>query len=165
MFKVELQPTNSVVSNLSNYLDDTWSLIDPWHDILSLFIVSQVLATISGKIRKNYVRILVGDTVKVELSPYDLTRGRITFRNRWYYSVVLSLYYLLSILYCPLRTTFQLSFLLKLKNDHLRYKSIDMAFWIELKPPDARKGLTWGKSSLVWSSLTKIQNQTPVSLP
>jgi len=41
-----------------------------------------VLATISGKIRKNYVRILVGDTVKVELSPYDLTRGRITFRNR-----------------------------------------------------------------------------------
>jgi len=53
MFRVELQPTNSVV-----------------------------LATISGKIRKNFVKILVGDTVKVELSPYDLTRGRITFRNR-----------------------------------------------------------------------------------
>eukprot|EP00518_Triparma_eleuthera_P005288 CAMPEP_0182455754 /NCGR_PEP_ID=MMETSP1319-20130603/1826_1 /TAXON_ID=172717 /ORGANISM="Bolidomonas pacifica, Strain RCC208" /LENGTH=105 /DNA_ID=CAMNT_0024653885 /DNA_START=117 /DNA_END=434 /DNA_ORIENTATION=- len=41
-----------------------------------------VLATISGKIRKNFVRILVGDQVTVELSPYDLTRGRITFRKR-----------------------------------------------------------------------------------
>lgn len=41
-----------------------------------------VLATISGKIRKNFVKILVGDAVTVELSPYDLTRGRITFRKR-----------------------------------------------------------------------------------
>ena len=41
-----------------------------------------VLATISGKIRKNFVKILVGDRVLVELSPYDLTRGRITFRHR-----------------------------------------------------------------------------------
>lgn len=41
-----------------------------------------ILATISGKIRKNFVRILVGDNVTVELSPYDLTRGRITFRTR-----------------------------------------------------------------------------------
>ena len=41
-----------------------------------------VLATISGKIRKFYVKILVGDTVTIELSPYDLTRGRITFRKR-----------------------------------------------------------------------------------
>ena len=40
----------------------------------------QVLATISGKMRKQYIRILPGDRVKVELSPYDLTRGRITFR-------------------------------------------------------------------------------------
>jgi len=40
----------------------------------------QVLATISGKIRKNYIRILPGDKVQVELSPYDLTRGRITYR-------------------------------------------------------------------------------------
>ena len=39
-----------------------------------------VLATISGKMRKNYIRILPGDKVKVELSPYDLTRGRITYR-------------------------------------------------------------------------------------
>jgi translation initiation factor IF-1 len=42
----------------------------------------QVLATISGKMRKHYIRILPGDKVKVELSPYDLTRGRITFRLR-----------------------------------------------------------------------------------
>lgn len=41
-----------------------------------------VLATISGRIRKNFVKILVGDKVTIELSPYDLTRGRITFRYR-----------------------------------------------------------------------------------
>nr|WP_227986153.1 translation initiation factor IF-1 [Streptococcus dysgalactiae] len=40
----------------------------------------QILATVSGKIRKNYIRILVGDRVTVEMSPYDLTRGRITYR-------------------------------------------------------------------------------------
>ena len=41
-----------------------------------------VLATISGKMRKNYIRILPGDKVKVELSAYDLSRGRITYRHR-----------------------------------------------------------------------------------
>jgi len=41
-----------------------------------------VLGHISGKMRKHYIRILPGDKVKVELSPYDLTRGRITFRLR-----------------------------------------------------------------------------------
>ena len=41
-----------------------------------------VLCSINGKIRKNMVRILVGDTVSVELSPYDLTKGRISFRKR-----------------------------------------------------------------------------------
>jgi translation initiation factor IF-1 len=40
----------------------------------------QVLAHVSGKMRKNYIRILTGDRVLVELSPYDLTRGRITYR-------------------------------------------------------------------------------------
>ena len=40
----------------------------------------QILATVSGKIRKNYIRILAGDRVTVEMSPYDLTRGRITSR-------------------------------------------------------------------------------------
>lgn len=41
-----------------------------------------VLCTISGKIRMNYIRILPGDKVVVELSPYDLTRGRITYRYK-----------------------------------------------------------------------------------
>ena len=41
-----------------------------------------VLATISGKMRKNYIRILPGDRVKIELSPYDLNRGRIVYRYR-----------------------------------------------------------------------------------
>ena len=40
----------------------------------------KVLAHISGKMRMHYIRILPGDKVKMELSPYDLTRGRITFR-------------------------------------------------------------------------------------
>jgi translation initiation factor IF-1 len=39
-----------------------------------------VLAHLSGKMRMNFIRILPGDKVKLELSPYDLTRGRITFR-------------------------------------------------------------------------------------
>ena len=42
----------------------------------------EVLAHISGKIRLNFIRILPGDRVKVELSPYDLTRGRITWRDK-----------------------------------------------------------------------------------
>lgn len=40
----------------------------------------QILCTISGKIRKNYIRILTGDNVKVEVSPYDINRGRIVTR-------------------------------------------------------------------------------------
>ncbi|NLM96755.1 MAG: translation initiation factor IF-1 [Halanaerobiaceae bacterium] len=42
----------------------------------------KVLAHISGKMRMNFIRILPGDTVTVELSPYDLTRGRITYRHK-----------------------------------------------------------------------------------
>ncbi len=41
----------------------------------------EVLAHISGKIRMNYIRILPGDTVTIEMSPYDLTRGRIIYRE------------------------------------------------------------------------------------
>lgn len=41
-----------------------------------------VTAHISGKIRKNYIRILTGDKVTVELTPYDLTKGRIIFRHK-----------------------------------------------------------------------------------
>jgi translation initiation factor IF-1 len=42
----------------------------------------KVLAHISGKMRMNFIRILPGDKVTVELSPYDLTRGRITYRYK-----------------------------------------------------------------------------------
>lgn len=42
----------------------------------------KILAHVSGKIRMNYIRILPGDKVTVELSPYDLTRGRITYRYK-----------------------------------------------------------------------------------
>ena len=41
-----------------------------------------ITAHISGKMRKHYIRILTGDKVKVEMTPYDLTKGRITFRER-----------------------------------------------------------------------------------
>ncbi|MCS7010081.1 MAG: translation initiation factor IF-1 [Anaerolineales bacterium] len=42
----------------------------------------EVLAYLSGRMRKYYIRILLGDRVKVEMSPYDLTRGRITYRQK-----------------------------------------------------------------------------------
>lgn len=42
----------------------------------------EILAHISGKIRMHYIRILPGDKVKVEMSPYDLTKGRITWRDK-----------------------------------------------------------------------------------
>ena len=41
-----------------------------------------ILAHLSGKMRKHYIRIVPGDTVKVELSPYDLSKGRIIYRER-----------------------------------------------------------------------------------
>ena len=43
----------------------------------------EILAHVSGKIRMNYIRILPGDKVTIELSPYDLTRGRITYRYKY----------------------------------------------------------------------------------
>ncbi|MFO1365894.1 MAG: translation initiation factor IF-1 [Moraxella osloensis] len=42
----------------------------------------EIIAHISGKMRKNYIRILTGDKVKVEMTPYDLSKGRITYRCR-----------------------------------------------------------------------------------
>ena len=44
----------------------------------------EVLAYLSGKMRKYYIRILLGDRVRVEISPYDLTRGRIVYRHKKY---------------------------------------------------------------------------------
>ena len=42
----------------------------------------QIIATIAGRLRQNNIRILAGDTVEVEMSPYDLNRGRIVYRNK-----------------------------------------------------------------------------------
>jgi translation initiation factor IF-1 len=42
----------------------------------------QIVAHISGKLRMNYIRIIPGDKVKIEMSPYDLTKGRITWRDK-----------------------------------------------------------------------------------
>ena len=42
----------------------------------------KITATIGGKLRQNNIRILLGDSVEVEMSPYDMTRGRIVFRNK-----------------------------------------------------------------------------------
>ena len=42
----------------------------------------KILAHVSGKLRMNYIRIIEGDTVKLEMSPYDLTKGRITWRSK-----------------------------------------------------------------------------------
>ena len=50
--------------------------------IVDLEIGHRIKAHVSGKIRMHYIRILPGDKVKVELSPYDLTRGRITYRMK-----------------------------------------------------------------------------------
>ena len=42
-----------------------------------------MLAHISGKLRMNFIRIIPGDKVKIEMSPYDLSKGRITWRGKW----------------------------------------------------------------------------------
>ena len=47
-----------------------------------------VMAHISGKMRKNYIRILTGDKVTVQITPYDLTKGRITFRARQFSNIL-----------------------------------------------------------------------------
>ena len=44
----------------------------------------QILAHISGKLRMNFIRIIPGDKVMIEMSPYDLTKGRITWRDKWW---------------------------------------------------------------------------------
>lgn len=60
-----------VISELGNSL---------FRVVLSNETKQELLCTISGKIRKNYIRIMTGDKVKLEISPYDLTKGRIVTR-------------------------------------------------------------------------------------
>ena len=49
---------------------------------IHLDIGGEVIAHVAGRMRKNFIRIIPGDRVKVEISPYDLTRGRIVYRGR-----------------------------------------------------------------------------------
>ena len=60
----------------------TRSLPDPTGRACLATHVQVILAHVSGKIRKNFIKILVGDHVTCEISPYDLSKGRITFRRR-----------------------------------------------------------------------------------
>ena len=54
-------------------LDDKYAYLSNGHEIITY---------LSGKLRKNYIKVLEGDKVKVEMSPYDLTKGRITWREK-----------------------------------------------------------------------------------
>ena len=60
----------------------------------------QILATISGKLRMNFIRILPGDKVTIEMSPYDLTKGRIIWRDKLFLQIIF-LKNILTSLKCP----------------------------------------------------------------
>ena len=49
---------------------------------VELYNGHKIIAHLSGKLRKNFIRIIPGDSVKIEMSPYDLTKGRITWRGK-----------------------------------------------------------------------------------
>ena len=70
MKQVNIEATGTVIQELGNSMFRV-RLDDP---------ETEIICTISGKLRKNYIRIISGDRVKVELSPYDLTKGRIVTR-------------------------------------------------------------------------------------
>lgn len=70
MKQSNIEATGSVTQELGNSMFRV--LLDDYG--------AEITCTISGKIRKNYIRIMAGDKVKVELSPYDLTKGRIVTR-------------------------------------------------------------------------------------
>lgn len=71
--------------DLSDAIEVTGEVIQPLPNAQFKVLLPnghELLAYLGGKLRKNRIRVLLGDTVKVELSPYDLTRGRITYRVR-----------------------------------------------------------------------------------
>ena len=83
MFKVKLDNGFDVQAHISGELEGT--VVEALPN--AMFKVKlenghEILCHISGKLRMNFIRILPGDKVKVELSPYDLTRGRITWRDK-----------------------------------------------------------------------------------
>ena len=67
MFKVKLENGHEILAHISGRMRKNYI---------------RILTHISGRMRKNYIRILAGDPVKVELTPYDLTKGRITYRGK-----------------------------------------------------------------------------------
>ena len=75
---IEVEAT--VIDNLPNAMFKVE--LENGHQLIALENGVEILAHVSGKIRMHYIRILPGDRVTVEISPYDLTRGRITFRHK-----------------------------------------------------------------------------------
>lgn len=84
-FRETMQATSGEGEDLSEAIEVTGEVIQPLPNAqfkVRLPDGHELLAYLGGKLRKNRIRVLLGDTVKVELSPYDLTRGRITYRVR-----------------------------------------------------------------------------------
>jgi translation initiation factor IF-1 len=80
-----IRATSGEGEDLSEAIEVTGEVIQPLPNAqfkVRLPDGHELLAYLGGKLRKNRIRVLLGDTVKVELSPYDLTRGRITYRMR-----------------------------------------------------------------------------------
>jgi translation initiation factor IF-1 len=81
----KLQITNGFCMSKEDAIEVMAVVIEPLPNAMfrvELENKHQVLAHVSGKMRKNFIRILPGDRVAVELSPYDLTRGRIVYRYK-----------------------------------------------------------------------------------
>lgn len=77
--------TSQVVMSKEDVIQVEGTVIEPLPNAMFRVEIEnghKVLAHISGKMRKHFIRILPGDKVSVELSPYDLTRGRITYRYK-----------------------------------------------------------------------------------
>ncbi len=85
MARYEKKPKGDDGNTKEDAIEVTATVLEPLPNAMfrvELENKHQVLAHISGKMRKNFIRILAGDKVVVELSPYDLTRGRIIYRQR-----------------------------------------------------------------------------------
>ena len=85
LFLDQVESTNEIAKNLAQEKEVEGTVIEPLPN--AMFRVEldnghKILAHISGKMRMNFIKILPGDKVTVEISPYDLTRGRITYRKK-----------------------------------------------------------------------------------
>ena len=83
--KHRLQPTETKVLSKEDHIEMEGTVIDTLPNTVFRVQLENghvVTAHISGRMRKHYIRILTGDKVKVELTPYDLSKGRIVYRGR-----------------------------------------------------------------------------------